>query len=107
MSTNVELRHERARKLLERLIKIAPDPLMRKRALKMHYRMKAMPLYEVLAKVEGNSVIEKAGKIGVTRQAYYDWLRGHSRPSLKHARVLAKITGYDVDAIRGRGGGRA
>jgi transcriptional regulator with XRE-family HTH domain len=57
----------------------------------------------VLSKVPGNPITEKAETIGVSRQTYYYWTQGQSRPSLPQAERLAALTGIPVGDIRTRG----
>lgn len=92
---------ERTMKLIERLIEVAPDPVMRTRAEKMLKRM-TLPMAEVLAHIPGDTVIARAKHLGVTRQSYYGWLNGTSRPHAKMAKKISAITGYDANEIRGR-----
>jgi transcriptional regulator with XRE-family HTH domain len=61
-----------------------------------------VPMPEVLARVPGSTFVEKAAFCGVSRQAYYAWLHGNSRPTGKQAERIAYITGYDVEEIRGK-----
>jgi hypothetical protein len=99
MSENVD-RHEKALKLVERLIEIAPDAGMKRRAMKLAAKL-ALPIDEILAKVPGNSVIAKAKAIGVTRQAIYSWRDGVCRPNRKQAKRIERLTGFDADDVRG------
>ena len=56
-------------------------------------RLLKTPLREVLAKVPGQTVSEKARKVGVSRQTYYMWQRGQARPNATQAARLEEITG--------------
>jgi transcriptional regulator with XRE-family HTH domain len=60
-----------------------------------------LPMSHILAKVPGVSISDRAAKIGISRQAYYQWLNGYSRPNPEQAERLAKLTGFSVKAIRG------
>ena len=56
----------------------------------------------ILAQVEGDSIAAKIDAIGIkSRQTYYYWRDGATRPSKKWAKRLAKLTGFSVDEIRG------
>jgi hypothetical protein len=101
MSEITAHRNEQALKLVERLIEHAPDAGMRKRLMKLRGPLK-VPIQAILDKVPGESVIQKAKAIGVTRQAIYGWLDGLCRPNPKQARKIAKITGFSVADVRGR-----
>lgn len=94
--------NERALKLVERLIKAGGDQGVTRRALKLRARLTATPMSIILDKVPGASVIEKAKALGVSRQTFYYWLDGVTRPNIKMARKLNKITGHDIDEIRGQ-----
>jgi transcriptional regulator with XRE-family HTH domain len=87
-------------KLIERLIEAAPDPNVRLRAMRIRSRIR-LPMAQVLAKVPGKTVKERAKLVGVTRQAWYQWLDGTARPNAARAIRLSKITGIPADAIRG------
>jgi transcriptional regulator with XRE-family HTH domain len=91
---------EQALKLIERLIEVVPDDNLRLRAMRMRSRL-MLPMAEVLSKVPGRTIKERARSIGVTRQAWYQWLDGTARPSAKRAKQLERITGYPADEIRG------
>lgn len=93
---------ERALKLVERLVKIAPNKGLELHAKRIRRRLNAMPMSKVLAKVEAGSIAAKARMIGVTRQTIYYWLNDITRPNEEQAKKLAKLTGYDVTEIRGR-----
>lgn len=100
-TTNAQ--RERALKLAERLLELTPEAeegLIR-RAMQIRDRLKT-PMAMVLDKVPGDSITAKAAKIGITRQAYYGWLRGEYRPNLKQAKRLANLTGLSAEDIRGR-----
>jgi hypothetical protein len=100
MKTAAE-RTDEARKLIEKLLKVSPDAGITARAQKLLNRVK-LPMSVVIDKIPGDSVIAKAAKIGVSRQSIYYWLSGITRPSKKQAKVIASLTGFDVDEIRGR-----
>lgn len=91
---------EQVQKLLERLIEVAPDRGMRRKVERMHARL-IHPMTLILDKVPGETVIEKSRYLGVTRQTMYAWMDGTMRPNLKRAKMIAKVTGVDVDVIRG------
>ena len=94
--------NERALKLVERLIKAGGNEGVTRRAMKMRARLTATPMSIILDKVPGASVIEKAKALGVSRQTFYYWLDGVTRPNIRQARKLNKITGLSVEEIRGQ-----
>jgi hypothetical protein len=93
-------KQDRALELVERLIKLSGDPRIRARAMRMHSRIK-LPMAKVLERVPGESVIDKAKVLGISRQTWYIWQSGATRPNLAKARQLERITGYSVAEIRG------
>jgi transcriptional regulator with XRE-family HTH domain len=87
--------------LVKQLVKASPDEGTRLRAMQIQDRL-ALPMSVVLKKVPGLTVAAKCSKIGVSRQAYYYWLRGMSRPNVTQSAQLAELTGLNADDIRGR-----
>lgn len=65
----------------------------------------AVPMTTVLAKVpwdaKTSTIVARAKKLQVARQTYYDWLSGKARPNWEQAGVLADLTGYTREQIRG------
>lgn len=88
-------------RLLEQLIRLAPDPSTRRKAIKMRARVGALTMTEVLDRVPGETVIDKATYLQVARQTVYAWMDGTMRPNRKRAKQIAKVTGLSVAAIRG------
>ena len=93
--------NERTLKLVERLAKVSRNPGVQRRALKMRARLTATPMSTILDKVPGATVIEKAKTLGVSRQTFYYWLDGTTRPNFKMARKIKHLTNFEVDEIRG------
>lgn len=94
---------ETALDLAERLLKaVWYDSDLAARAAQIRDRIR-LPMTEVLDKVPGLTVSDKIERIGVSRQAYYWWLNGKTRPNATQAKKLARMTGYDASEIRGRG----
>jgi predicted transcriptional regulator len=88
--------------LFEQLIELAPDDNERERLMAMRNRMR-VPMKDILEKIEGDSFAAKAKLIGITRQTVYSYLQGIARPSGRVARRVAELSGFSVDAVRGRG----
>jgi hypothetical protein len=88
-------------RMISDLEKHSPYPGSATWAQRMRRKIKAVPMATILDEVPGDSAIEKAKKIGVSRQTYYYWLNGVTRPNKKWAKKLANLTGYDAGAIRG------
>jgi transcriptional regulator with XRE-family HTH domain len=88
--------------LTERLIKLTKgDSIATAEALALRDQIR-MPLSKVLQLVPGHNVSEKCRKLGISRQTYYGWMNGRSRPNHKFANRLAKLTGLRAAEIRGR-----
>lgn len=62
-------------------------------------RMQRIPMSYILSKVPGNTIVERAENVGVTRQAYYHWIHGRSLPSLEQAERIAELTGIPIGDI--------
>jgi transcriptional regulator with XRE-family HTH domain len=60
---------------------------------------KLLPMAFVLSKVPGETITERADSIGISRQAYYYWLHGRSRPGAVASRKLAQLTGLPAAEI--------
>lgn len=96
---------ERALKLVERLVKLAPSRGLELHAKRMKRRLNAMPMKIVLAKMPEGSIAAKARAVGVSRQTIYYWLNDVTRPNEEQAKKLAKLTGFSAAEIRGRDDG--
>src|SRR5580698_11322773 len=58
------------------------------------------PMAAILAKVPGDTLAERARKIGVSRQTMYVWAAEKFRPSTEQATIIADLTGVPIDDIR-------
>ena len=87
---------------LAKLARAEGDPGLAELMLEFRARRK-LPIERILAKVPGDTVVAKCKRLGVTRQAWYDWVRGTYRPMGELAKRMAKITGYSAEAIEGTG----
>ena len=58
------------------------------------------PMADILAKVPGDTLAERARKVGVSRQTMYVWAAENFRPSTEQATIIANLTGVPVDDIR-------
>jgi transcriptional regulator with XRE-family HTH domain len=94
-------KHERLLRSIEQMLETSEDEGLRLRAIQIRDRLQ-MPMSVVLERVRGENITEKCKRIGITRAAYYDWISGKSRPSMKHAKRLSQLTGLSVIKIRGR-----
>lgn len=95
-------RQQETAKLIEAAVKLNADAGTMSYLLKIQKHLK-LPMSVVLKKVHPElSVLDKCKRLGVARSTYYSWLNGTRRPDSKLARKLAKLTGYDVNDIRGR-----
>lgn len=58
------------------------------------------PMKDILAKVPGDTLKERAEAIGVSRQTMYVWLREKYRPAADQADTISELTGIPVWQIR-------
>jgi hypothetical protein len=72
-----------------------------RRAERLLAHLKATPMSVILAKVPGQSAVQKAQRLGVSRATYYYWLAGATRPNDIQARKIKRLTGFDYEVIRG------
>jgi transcriptional regulator with XRE-family HTH domain len=101
MKMNAATKSARAAKLIARVVAMSEnDAGLRLHAQHLLDRMN-LPMSAVLNKVPGGTVTERAALIGVTRQTYYGWLRGVSRPNTKQSKRLAELTGLKWQTING------
>jgi len=59
-----------------------------------------MPMSEVLIRLPGKDVRERAKRAAISRATYYHWLRGYSRPGQETARRIARLTGIPMEQFR-------
>lgn len=57
------------------------------------------PMEEILAKVPGESLSDRARKVGVSRQTMYVWAAERFRPTTRQAKRISKLTGVPVAQI--------
>jgi transcriptional regulator with XRE-family HTH domain len=91
-----------ALRMTQRLGKISPDDSVSRAIEKVQRLLTAVPMQTVLDQVRpGEPVAAKAKAVGVSRQTFYYWLNGTTRPNKKQAKRLASMTGFTIDEIRG------
>jgi len=100
---NLADRHKEALRLVDRLIALnIPDAGAAVYVRKLRERFK-LPMSIVLDKLYPDlTIVDKAERLGVTRQAYYGWLYGTSRPNAKLSKRIAALTGFNWVDIRGK-----
>lgn len=98
---NTRPKIDKAKKLVESLVKLSDDQGLKLRAMQILERM-SMPMRDVLNKVPGGTVVDRCKVIGIARQTYYSWARGASRPNGRQSKRLAELTGFDWQDINGR-----
>lgn len=79
----------------------ATDRAIQRDARRMLARINAMPMSEILAKVPGDNMTQKAARIGVSKTAIWYWHHGYNRPRNKAAKRISQLTGLGVAEIRG------
>jgi transcriptional regulator with XRE-family HTH domain len=88
-------------RLAKQVVKLTGDAVFERATARLERKLKQKPLQAIIAMVPGDTLVEKAQKLGVSRQAVYRWFNGTARPNEKQAKKIAKLTGAEVDIIRG------
>jgi DNA-binding XRE family transcriptional regulator len=83
---------------LARAIQIAPLPALARDLRAVAHKLR-YPLADILAKVPGDTLADRARAIGVSRQTMYVWAQERFRPSTQQAAIIAKLTGIPVEQI--------
>lgn len=68
----------------------------------LRHAVNLMPMSEVLARVPGDDIIQKAERAKVSRSTWYAWKRGRVRPNQEQAQRLSQLTDIPADLFRGR-----
>ena len=84
---------------LARATQVAPLPALANDVMAVAHKAR-YPMAAILAKVPGDTLAERARKIGVSRQTMYVWAQERFRPSNEQAAIIAKLTGVPVEQIR-------
>lgn len=92
METNAELIAS-----LNTLSQGLPPPLQRDVRTIVHKA--SYPMRDILAKIPGDSLTERAKKLGVSRQTMYVWASEKFRPTRVQAKRIAKVTGVPIEQI--------
>ena len=74
-------------------------PLSIQREAGMVVHKMTHPMRDILAKVPGDSLTDKAKKLKVSRQTFYVWLNERFRPTLRQAKRISKYTDVPVSHI--------
>jgi DNA-binding XRE family transcriptional regulator len=74
-----------------------PPPLQRD--LRMVIHKATYPMRDILAKVPGDSLTDRAKKLKVSRQTMYVWASEKFRPTRVQAKRIAKVTGVPIEHI--------
>lgn len=85
--------------VLATAIQKAPLPALASDLLAVDHKVR-YPMADILAKVPGDTLAERARTIGVSRQTMYVWAQEKFRPGVDQAKIIAKLTGVPVDHIR-------
>lgn len=91
---------DRAMQLAEELVLMAPDRDCRDLALALRARIR-IPMTQILAKMPGGSIAEKARKLEIQRSTYYAWAEGRARPRRGLAEKVAALTGFSWQEVAG------
>jgi DNA-binding XRE family transcriptional regulator len=79
-------------------IQKAPLPALARDLRAVAHKLR-YPLADILAKVPGDTLSERARKIGVSRQTMYVWAQEKFRPGRDQAAIISKLTGVPVEQI--------
>lgn len=93
----VKMEHIELISQLKNLSVNLPPTLQREMAMVLHKI--AYPMKDIIAKVPGLSLTERAKKLKVSRQTLYVWQNEKFRPTLKQAKRLAKVSGVPLEHI--------
>ena len=91
-----------ATKQIEKLADLLPDQYSITKLMQVQVAMALMPMRLVLDKVEGESVVDRAKRVGVSRNTWYGWYRGEIRPNKRQAARLEQLTGISAMKFQGR-----
>jgi DNA-binding XRE family transcriptional regulator len=84
--------------VLEHAIAVAPLPALAEDVKAVSHKAR-YPMAEILAKVPGDTLTERARAIGVSRQTMYVWAAEQFRPSPPQAAIISELTGVPVYEI--------
>ena len=89
-------------KHIEKLAALLPDDYSRDKLKQVSYAVELMPMRLVLDKVKGDTTVEKAKLVGVSRNTWYAWYRGEIRPNKHQALKLSELSGVPAEKFQGR-----
>jgi hypothetical protein len=93
----------RALKLLAQVAALDLDDYQRRAVEQASTALRLMPMSFVLDLVmPGSTIIMKALSVGVSRNTWYMWSRGETRPNKRQAARLAALTGIPAEKFCGR-----
>jgi DNA-binding XRE family transcriptional regulator len=74
-------------------------PLPLQREVRMVVHKASYPMRDILAKVPGDSLTDRAKALKVSRQTMYVWASEKFRPTKVQAKRIAKVTGVPIEHI--------
>lgn len=84
-------------KQIQREVQKSSDALIA--ALRLRDQLQ-LPMVYILQHIPGENVTQQCKFLNISRQTWYSWLRGATRPTEAQAKRLAAITGFHVSQIR-------
>lgn len=84
------------------LRQLNPDDYTKIAAMPLRHALTLMPMREVLAQVPGTTIGDKAERVGVSRNTWYEWKAGKIRPSRQQAARLEQLTKIPAEKFQGR-----
>lgn len=85
-------------RLLVKLLEREDDALALRAAQRLHDRVKRRDMAAILERIDGTPT-ERIAKLGVSKQTYYNWIRGRQRPEGDRATRVAKLSGVAIEEI--------
>lgn len=85
-------------RLLVKLLEREDDEFALRAAQRLHDRVSRRDMESILDRIPGTPS-ERIRKLGVSKQTYYNWIRGRQRPEGDRAKRVAKLSGVAVEEI--------
>jgi DNA-binding XRE family transcriptional regulator len=83
--------------LMKGLAEVLPPSIKHDLSMVMHKL--TYPMRDILEQVPAASLTERAKKLKVSRQTLYVWASEKYRPTLKQAKIIAKLSGVPIEHI--------
>jgi DNA-binding XRE family transcriptional regulator len=94
--------YQQALELLKQASNAIPFRYLKRELAAIAHKLR-YPLFDILEKIPGDSLRERAEAVGVSRQTMYVWGQEKFRPSAEQAALISKLTGVPEAHIRADG----